>query len=206
MSIINNKALKERILDIYDTFDKGHNRVHVLEVIEASMALAKNFEVNDEMVYVAALYHDIGIAQDRATHHLISAQIFVNDTEVTRYFTEEQISIIAEAIEDHRASSKTEPRSIYGKILSSADRIIEPDTIILRSYYHSKKHFPNHSFTEHINIIYEHVINKYGEDGYLRIPILTPKNESALARLRQLVAHENQFKSYATQVINKGEL
>jgi uncharacterized protein len=38
-----------------------------------------------------------------------------------------------EAVEDHRASSSRQPRSIYGKIVAEADRDIDTHEIFLRA-------------------------------------------------------------------------
>ena len=47
---------------------------------------------------------------------------------------------IKDAIEDHRASSNHEPRTIYGRIVSTADRtIIDIDNTIRRSYSYGKR-------------------------------------------------------------------
>ena len=51
------------------------------------------------------------------------------------YFTKEQRKIIGEAVEDHRASLSYEPRSIYGKIISEADRDLDFYRILERTIY-----------------------------------------------------------------------
>ena len=53
---------------------------------------------------------------------------------------------LKEYIEDHRASSNHEPRSIYGKIVSTADRNITIESCLSRSYFYSKKLNP--TFTD----------------------------------------------------------
>ena len=50
--------IEKNILPLYDSFDRGHRRDHALQVIERSAQLARGFEVNEEMVYVTAAYHD----------------------------------------------------------------------------------------------------------------------------------------------------
>lgn len=74
------------------------------------------------MVYVIAAYHDIGHHIDSKNHEVISADIMSKDENLKKFFTDEELIIIKEAIEDHRASSKEDSRTIYGKIVSSADR------------------------------------------------------------------------------------
>ncbi|MFI3296762.1 MAG: HD domain-containing protein [bacterium] len=193
--------LEEKILPCYDSYDKGHNREHIVEVVRGAMELAQEREVDIEMVITSAYFHDLGLCQGREIHHLASAKMLRNDLFINQYFTPTQIDIIAEAIEDHRASAKSNPRSIYGEILSSADRIIKLDTIIIRSYYHSEKHYPHFTFDEHIERIHNHIVTKYGENGYLRVPILTENNRLELQKLRAKLVNETEFKSYCAEVI-----
>ena len=190
---------------IYDRFDKGHNRNHIVEVIDASMELAKDYDVNEEMIFVAALYHDLGLQQGREHHHTVSANMLRNDTKITEHFTPEQVEIIAEAIEDHRASAKNPPRSIYGEILASADRVIDIDTIILRSFHHSQKQNPELSLNEHIDRVHEHIVDKYGENGYMKIPILTKRNEEELNQLYAMLKDEQSIKCYELHMLHKNK-
>ena len=85
----------------------------------------KSCGVDIEMAYVIAAYHDTGMVDGRETHHLASGRIVMADKNLRKWFTEEQILTMKEAVEDHRASGKSEPRSIYGKIVADADREIE---------------------------------------------------------------------------------
>ena len=45
-------------------------------------------------------------------------------------------------VEDHRASTDHEPRSIYGKIVAEADRIIDPDITLRRTVQYGLKQNP----------------------------------------------------------------
>ncbi len=202
--MINNELkeyLNNNILPQYDKFDKGHNRDHILAVAAGTMELAEQYDVNRDMLYTAALFHDLGLSEGRDTHHITSARMLKNDSFIKKIFSTEEILIIAESIEDHRASAKSEPRSIYGKILSSADRLIEPDTIIRRSFYHSEVVSPHFSTEEHINAIYNHITNKYSEGGYLKMPIITKRNAEGLAQLRELHRDEKSFKEYCAKLL-----
>ena len=93
-----NKQIKEyienNILPQYHNFDKGHNIDHVKTVIEESLKLADGLEVNTDMVYTIAAYHDLGLLKDRKTHHLVSGEILQADKELTNWFTNEQIYIM----------------------------------------------------------------------------------------------------------------
>ncbi len=187
--------LHNTILPQYDTYDKGHNREHILDVVQGVEELSIGRNLNEDMLHTAAVFHDLGLIEGRDTHHLSSARMLREDTVIAQHFTPEQTEIIAQAIEDHRASAKTPPRTIYGEILSSADRIIDPETIIRRSFYHNEKHHPNCTIEENIDLIYKHIVNKYGHGGYLKIPILTEKNRTGLQRLRNMLQSEQDFKT-----------
>ncbi len=195
--------LNNTILPKYDNYDKGHNRSHILDVVNGVQELSTNYDVNTEMLHTAAIFHDLGLIEGRDTHHITSAKMLREDKFICSYFNAQQINTIAEAIEDHRASSKTPPRSIYGEILSSADRIIDTNTIIIRSYYHNEKHYPNCNLQENLDLIYNHITNKYGINGYLRIPITTQKNKEGLEYLRTLLIDEISFKTYCTKIIQQ---
>ncbi len=96
-------------------------------------------DINFNMVYVIAAYHDIGHHIDSKKHELISAQMMMQDEELKHFFSQKELQIIKEAIEDHRASSDHEPRSIYGKIVSTADRNNTVSSCLKRTYTYGKK-------------------------------------------------------------------
>ena len=85
--------IETSILPLYDDFDAAHQRNHVDMVIELSMAIAQNLNVNEDMVYVIAAYHDTGLAVDRKTHHLVSGKIVREDAWLPDWFTAGEIEI-----------------------------------------------------------------------------------------------------------------
>ena len=120
--------IETAIIPRYKEFDKAHNLSHVRTVIEESLALARQYpEADERLAYVIAAYHDTGLCRDRATHHLVSGEILMADSTLRQWFSDTEILLMKEAVEDHRASTDHEPRSIYGKIVAEADRIIDPE-------------------------------------------------------------------------------
>ena len=108
------RYIETEIIPRYKDFDKAHNLSHVETVIDESLALARQHPETDErMVYTIAAYHDTGLCRDRATHHLLSGEILAADDTLHQWFSEEEIQTMKEAVEDHRASTDHEPRSIY---------------------------------------------------------------------------------------------
>ena len=174
--------IETEILPRYETFDKAHQKDHADYVISQSLELAKHYDVDMDMVYAIAAYHDTGLAVDRKTHHLESGKVVRNDNRLAEWFTPEQIETMAQAVEDHRASNKNEPRSIYGKIVAEADRQIDGMTILRRTIQFGLNHYPELDREGHWERTIEHINEKYAEGGYLRLWI--PESPNAI-RLRE---------------------
>lgn len=179
--------IEQEILPRYDHFDTAHRCNHAEEVIRESMRLAEGAEVNREMVYTVAAYHDTGLRFGREKHHIHSGEIVRSDERLRAWFSEEEISIMAEAVEDHRASSDHAPRTIYGRIVAEADRTIVPTTILRRTVQYGLTHYPTLDREGHYRRFVEHLLEKYAEGGYLRLWIADPEKEQRLAELRALI-------------------
>lgn len=189
-----NQALRqyveENILPLYDGFDKAHRRDHVQMVISQSMELAAHLDVNIDMVYAVAAYHDTGLCEGRELHHEASARIIRKDQHLRQWFTEEQIAIMADAAEDHRASSDHEPRTIYGRIVAEADRCIDPVTIIQRTVQYGLDHYPELDREEHFRRMLAHLHEKYGRGGYLKLWFKDSPNARRLEELWDMMDNE----------------
>ena len=118
------KYIEENVLPEYDKNEKGHSIDHIETVIRRSFELVKQNEldVNPDMVYTIAAYHDIAHHIDSKNHEKLSADYLLADTNLKNFFSDDQIKIMAEAVADHRASMEGDPRSEYGKLVSSADK------------------------------------------------------------------------------------
>jgi len=183
--------LETTILPLYDDFDAAHQRNHVDMVIEQSMAIAQSLNVNEDMVYAIAAYHDTGLTVDRRTHHLVSGKIVHEDAWLPDWFSTDEIEMIAQACEDHRASSDHEPRSIYGKIVAEADRFIDPDTIVLRTVQYGIANYPRLDKDGHWQRTLDHLHEKYAEGGYLRLWFDNSPNVTRLEALREIIQDES---------------
>jgi uncharacterized protein len=187
--------LYQQIIPIYRHFDQAHQMDHVETIIINSLEIAKDYDVDKDMVYVIACFHDIGIKFGRNDHHLTGGLFLYNDEELKKYFTNEQRIIMKEAVEDHRASNDHEPRSIYGKIIAEADRDIDPDIVILRTVQFGIKHYPELDFEDHFKRAYAHIEEKYGPNGYLKLWLETKKNREGLTQIEELLKDENKMKT-----------
>lgn len=193
------KGLKEyietEILPRYTHFDKAHQLDHIQAVIDQSAKLADMLEVQGvkvdrDMVYVIAAYHDLGIVNGRENHHTDSGKILMADPVLKEYFTEEQLVTMKEAVEDHRASAKSEPRTLYGRIVAEADRQIDPRTIVIRTVQYGLEHYPELDKNGHLARAKAHLAEKYGEGGYLKLWFPESDNSRKLAELRTMMADE----------------
>lgn len=192
--------IEECILPLYDRHDTAHRRDHADVVINQSMALAKNYDVDENMVYAIAAYHDTGIVYGREHHHTASKRILLEDKELERWFTAEQRAVMGDAVEDHRASSKTEPRTIYGRIVAEADRIIEPCSIIRRTVQYTLTHHPELDKEEGYERMEQHLNEKYNYGGYLRLWIEESENGRRLEELRQIIANKNLLRTIYDEI------
>jgi len=186
--------IKQEILPRYDHFDAAHQRNHADEVIERSLALGKHYNVDENMVYAIAAYHDTGLCEGRDTHHLVSGRIIREDSKLREWFDEGQIETMAQAAEDHRASSGHEPRSIYGKIVAEADRLITPEKVIRRTIQFTQDHFPNYDKEQQYHRFREHLLEKYSDTGYLRLWIPESDNATRLEELRIIIRDEEKMR------------
>lgn len=179
--------IETQILPRYRHFDRAHSTDHVLQVIERSLTLAAPYGLSPAMVYTIAAYHDTGLAEGREEHHLAGGRILAADPALRRWFSGEEIATMREAVEDHRASSDHEPRSIYGRIVAEADRCIDPPTIIRRTVQYGLAHYPALTREEHYARCLDHLRHKYDEGGYLKLWIPESDNARRLEELRAMI-------------------
>ena len=195
--------VEQEIIPRYDGFDAAHRRDHVLTVIEQSIAIAQHYDVDPEMVYTIAAYHDTGLCRGREHHHTESRNIVLSDTTLRRWFSQEQIATMGDAAEDHRASSGREPRTIYGRIVAEADRVIEPRTIIRRTIQFTLTHHPTLGREQGYERMVEHLNEKYNYGGYLRLWIAESENAKRLEELRQIIAQPELLRQLYDEIYDE---
>ena len=171
-------------------------------MIEQSLALVSFYNVDINMVYTVAAYHDLGLSEDRATHHIVSGRIVRTDTRLRKWFTSDQIETMAEAVEDHRASSDHEPRSIYGKIVAEADRLIDGHTILQRTIQYGLSHYPSLDREEHIERALTHLNEKYAEGGYLKLWIPESPNARRLHEFQKVIMDKERIRTLVEQAFD----
>ena len=205
------KYIYEGIIPKYSGFDPAHQEDHALTVIRQAEKLMEGRDawlagqesaeeiwkspIDRDMLLTAAACHDLGLINGRENHHLDSGTLIRSDERLREWFSDAEIETIAHAAEDHRASGKNVPRSIYGMIVAEADRIIDGDTIILRTIQLGQKHYPELDRKGHIERAAAHLHEKYGRGGYLKLWIPWSDNTARLNALQDLIAdHEALIK------------
>lgn len=199
--------IETQILPQYAQFDKAHSTEHVVRVIRRSLELVKTTGADINMVYAIAAYHDIGMSGPRAIHHITGGKILASDARLKQWFSPEQIKIMKEAIEDHRASASHAPRSMYGKIVAEADRDLSPDIVFRRTVQFGLANYPELSKEQQWQRFKEHMDNKYSVNGYVRLWIPNSPNERNMNQLRSIIADESKlkqaFETYYSQETNQ---
>lgn len=206
----------------YADFDPAHREDHVLTVISQAMTLLDRMPewlasqkasgadvsqwdvpVRRDILLAAAACHDLGLVNGRENHHLDSGKIIREDLRLREWFNPEEIEIIAQAAEDHRASGKSAPRSIYGMLVAEADRVIDGDTIIRRTLQFGQKHYPELDREGHIIRAIDHLREKYGRGGYLKLWIPWSDNAANLSALQEVIADDAAIYDKVSVIYNQ---
>ena len=195
--------IEQEIIPRYAAFDKAHREDHARMVIDRALAMGEAYDIDEEMLYAAAACHDLGLAVDRKTHHLESGRIIRADARLREWFTPEQIETVAEAAEDHRASATTPPRSIYGRLVAEADRMIDPVTIIRRTVQYGFANYPSLDKEGHWQRTLKHLHEKYAEGGYLHLLIPGSPNEAPLAELRAIIRDTQRLRAIFEEIFSE---
>ncbi|MGN1341776.1 MAG: HD domain-containing protein [Bacilli bacterium] len=161
--------IEQQILPIYEKNDTGHGIEHIKYVVKRSLEFANQFpHINLDMVYAIASFHDVAHHIDKDKHEILSAKLFYENEKMKDFFDDKQRIIIKEAIEDHRASLEYEPRSDYGKIISSADRTTNIESVLNRTHSYTTKHYRDLDLCQMVERSYNHMLKKYGGNGYAK--------------------------------------
>lgn len=187
--------VEAEIIPRYAAFDRAHGIDHVRTVIGQSLALASRYDVDLNMVYAIAAYHDTGLAEGRERHHIVSGEILASDETLSRWFTSEELAVMCEAVEDHRASSDHAPHTIYGCIVAEADRVIDPRTIIRRTVQYGLANYPRLDREAQFERCLDHLQRKYAEGGYLRLWIAESDNARRLEELRAVIRDRERLRA-----------
>ena len=112
---------------------------------------------------------------------------------------------LTEAIVDHRASLEYEARSVYGKLVSSADRAIDVDDMLRRSIaFQTEKHkSENPTIEQIIEYSFKKLSSKYGNGGYAKMYFQDDKYKDYLAKMNKILSDKNEFIKAELELIEK---
>lgn len=179
--------VEAEILPRYELYDEAHRRDHIDSVIAQSLQMAAREQVDPDMVYTIAAYHDLGVLRGREWHHVYSGEMLEADAALRQWFDEGQIATMREAVEDHRASSTHSPRSLYGRIVAEADRQIDAEVVMRRTVQFGLSNYPSLGREEQFTRFVDHLRTKYGTGGYLKLYMPCSDNAQKLEELRRII-------------------
>lgn len=204
--------IENNILPKYKNFDKAHQQHHVFAVIARSFSLCQrlNLNVDYNMVYTIASYHDVGCVISRINHPRYSKEILLADRRLKNWFSDEQIKIMAEACEDHSTSSINKPRTIYGKIVSDADKDLDVKNFVLRSWEFSLHYSPEMTYEEHVDDLYNEILKRYGDESeggrHLAVFYLpTEETENFVKNIKKFIASKKLMEQMLIKYLGEEE-
>ena len=177
-------TLNKEIKPLYKAFDKAHNLSHYKFVTNNCVEYAKELikkgnNIDLELAFIVGAYHDVGLICGREKHAKSSADFVRNDKKLKIFFDEENIELIAQAVEDHSSHLTYEPRSIYGKLVADADRNNSLYLVFARPIKYGLKNEKHLSRKEHIIRVYDFVTKKFGRNGYVKYWLNLPQTTQA---------------------------
>lgn len=196
------------IKPIYKTFDKAHNVSHFNFVTKncveyGSELIKRGFDINLEIAYVVGALHDIGISIEREGHSKHSGEIVRNDEQLKKFYSPDQIEMIAQAVEDHSSHLEYEPRNIYGKIVADADRNNTLYLVFSRPIKFDLKHEPHFDRQTHIDRVFEFVNKKFGRKGYVKYWLDIPQTKKEQQKVWEMLDNEDLCKSYISGILDE---
>ena len=193
------KYIEDNIFPKYEKY-YSHGMLHINNVINNMMMLAEYYNLDKNMAYVIASYHDIGLNIDRENHESESGKMLANDKELKKFFSVEQIIIMKEAVEDHRGSRKKRPRSIYGECVSDSDRDFDIELLAKRQIATSLKNYPElDTFEKHFERCYEYICRRINAGGKFNLWT----NNPILVERRDKFQRDYLNKEYAKSIYEK---
>lgn len=189
--------IEKNIFPQYDKNDKGHGIIHILEVIRRSFELNENLGLNldKNMIYTIAACHDLGKYINSDIHEKIAADIFIKDEKFKAFFSDEQRTIIKEAIEDHRSSNKDLPRTKYGELISSADRNTRIEIVFIRSFFVAHERTPDMNIEDYLDFTHKRLTKRYSMEEHENMFLEDDVYKDFLRDMRLLLKDETEFKN-----------
>ena len=196
------KHVEQDIFSEYEKNDKAHGIIHIREVIRRSFALndTLRLHLDKNIIYAVAACHDWGKYLDHEHHEQIAANLFYADEKMKEFFSEEERTIIKEAIQDHRSSFEDIPRSDYGKLISSADQNTRVEIVFIRSFFVGKWRTPDRDIEDFLDYTYHRLQKRYSEENPENMFFEDETFRRFLQEMRTLLKDEVAFKEKYCEV------
>ena len=185
-----------RSLDFAERINQGEIKTKKVDFINLPAEL-KTGKIDYDMSYTIAAFHDLGRLKNDELHHLVSAAMLIEDDFIVKQFTRPQLRVMADAVMDHRASNQLDPLTIYGKIVSSADRDTDCYDILRRAYAYNRHKHPERTEEEAMEYVFNKIKQKFTNDdayGAKKMYFENPEFEAMLEGFRRMVADQEIFK------------
>ena len=200
--------IKNEIKSKYKNFDKGHNVSHYNFVTKNCVSYAKQLiqkgqDIDLDIAFIVGAYHDIGLTCGRENHAIASAAIVRQDKMLNKYFNKDTIELIAQAVEDHSSHLNYEPRSIYGKLVSDADRNNSLYLVFSRPVKYGLKNESGKTRQQQIDRVFDFVNSKFGRNGYVKYWLDIEDTKKEQQAVWQLLDDEKACKAYIAGIFDE---
>jgi len=118
-------SIKNEVISIMDN-DPAHDFEHVMRVYKNAQKISKKEKANQKLVLSAALLHDIVSYPKSSKRSKLSSIDSAKKSKIIlkKYdFSDDEITIVSDAIAEHSFSQNKVPQTLEGKILQDADRL-----------------------------------------------------------------------------------
>ena len=180
------KLVKER-------FEEKDWKYHIVPVLKYAKKLAKVYKVDEELVELAALLHDIGRVkmENDEVHHIIGIPEAEKILKKFNY-PEKIIKEVKHVIESHRLDQGPKPKTLVAKIIANADAMAHFD--ILPVFFWWRKSRKEYSFEDTL----QWVENKLKNDWKKKITLPKAKKmvEKKYKAIRLIL---DSLKNYASE-------
>lgn len=119
---------------------------------------------------------------------------------MAQFFTEDERKIIKEAIEDHSSSLEEQPRSNYGKLVSSADRNTTIQMVFIRSFFVGKRKNPTQKVSDYLEFTLQRLRKRYGIEKPENMFYADDAYDSFLKDMKILLKDGERFKKLYCEV------
>lgn len=172
---------RQAVIDKYsphwELLDPAHRIEHFDSVFNTALLIMQRsplLDVNPAEVFLVAYYHDL-FTWSRNNHHRM-AETFIRTTSCQIVHemapTPEARDRVALACLEHRASWPGNFSGDLSRLMSAADRGV-PSTaqrLLTRALSYATNHNPEKSQAEVMELSVAHIKEKYGRNGYAKIP------------------------------------